>query len=79
MTDPTPIGRVEWRGRTDFAEVAEALGVPTNHIMGTVPQDGRLFVMFTLTLDPEEPDVYSAGFSRGVDGILRQVQATLNP
>jgi hypothetical protein len=55
----------EWKKAHDFAEVAEALGVNTDAVIGMVPDR---IVLFT----PEPGDViYRASLGRDADGILR--------
>lgn len=61
--------RAEWAGRTQFAEVAEAVGVPTDCIMAAVETDGRVTVMFSRPED--ETVVYGQAFRRDADGVLR--------
>jgi hypothetical protein len=72
--NPTP----EWKSRTDFAEYAEALAITTTQILSvmTGPDGTTIYVMFTQTTDPDEPDLWAAGFERDADGILRQTKAT---
>ena len=66
--------RVEWRGRLDFAEVAEALDVPTDQVMSVLAQPGTgdLLVIY----NPEPSDdyqrtlLYSVLVRRGQDDVL---------
>jgi hypothetical protein len=63
-----PNYRAKWAGRTEFAEVAEAVGVPTNCIMAATETDGRVTVLFSRPED--ESVVYGQGFRRDGDGVL---------
>lgn len=48
--------RVKWTGRTDFAEAAEALKIPTDQVMAvTLRDDGRLTVMWSDGVDDDAP------------------------
>lgn len=66
-----------WARAPEFAEVAEALGIPTDHILAMLPtdQNQRCHVLYTPEL-PEhvthdsDPDVYEASLQRDADGIL---------
>lgn len=64
---------VEWRGRTDFAEFAEALDIPSDLVLAVNPQHDkllgtRLFVVFSRPAD--ETLLYTAWLARGADGVL---------
>lgn len=63
--------RAEWRGAPDFAEVAEALNVPTDHIMAVMREQATYVVLYTPSLEGYEPPVYRVGLRRDRDGILR--------
>lgn len=60
----------------DFAEVAETLKVPTDHIMAMREGGEGFLVLYTPSLpddlDPltDNPDVYSVSLRRDSDGIL---------
>jgi hypothetical protein len=66
-TDKVP--RVEWRRAPDFAEVAEALGVPTTSILAVTTQEGLWLVYYNQEGDPEDL-LSSTLLRRGQDGIL---------
>jgi hypothetical protein len=70
--------RAEWSKAPDFAEVAEALKLPTDHIMATLREGATYVALYTPTLYDdvldrplEEPPVYRVGLRRDRDGILR--------
>jgi len=68
MTEPKV--NVEWKRAVDFAEVAEALDVPTTQIMAVTPatlSDG-LLVAFNEDVNDETLSV--AVLQRGVDDVL---------
>lgn len=66
-----PIIRQRWADRTEFAEVAEALGVPTNQIMASMEYEGLVSTMFTKTGDCDESTpIYGACLVRGADAVL---------
>jgi hypothetical protein len=67
--------RAEWKKAADFAEYAEALDIRTEQILAVLPGDVHI-VAFTQTVDPEDPDLWTAGFQRDSDEILRQVLPT---
>lgn len=62
----------------EFAEAAEVLKVPTDHIMAMMPAGGRVIVLYTPELpedlDPEtdDPKIYEVVMSRDRDGILHE-------
>lgn len=70
------LARVAWAKSPEFAEVAEALGCPTDHIIATQFTDGFYVALYTPNmpddLDPltDDPPIYEAAFSRDADGIL---------
>ena len=60
-----------WGGGPDFAQVAEALKVPTNHIMSMVdPHDGSYVVHFTWDAEAYPPVIFEAQLRPDADGIL---------
>jgi hypothetical protein len=68
-----------WSGRPEFAEVAEALELTTEHIIGVIVKDGVTVVLYSPELPPEgddtslrdAPDAWRALFTRGGDGVLQ--------
>lgn len=65
----------KWASGPMFAEVAEAVGVPTDHILGMNPrnQGQEISVLFAPELSEdlnEDPDVYGVLLKRDADGIL---------
>lgn len=71
--------RTRWVGRARFAEEAEAVGIPTTHIVasGSGP-DGRQAVLYTERIDYEGEDwrdvpILAARVRRNRDGILETV------
>jgi hypothetical protein len=62
--------RTEWRKRTDFAEIAEALGVRTDQVMAAKnPNSAEVFVVFTKG-DEYPPLVYTTFLRRRAGGVL---------
>ena len=59
--------RTEWTDRTAFAEIAEALNVPTDMIMA-VHSDG--IVLWTDNADVDEEPIWYARVGRGADGVM---------
>lgn len=59
----------EFRGTSDFAEVAEALNVNTDQICAMKLDDGTLTVMYSPSREDFER-VYGVQLMRGSDGIL---------
>lgn len=61
-----------WTGRTDpiIAEVAEALGVPTDCIMGVKTGDD-LMVLYSQDVENADPDIWAAHLSRDDAGVMR--------
>jgi hypothetical protein len=58
-----------WKRAADFAEIAEALAVPTTAIMAAMnPEADRVVVLYTPKV--EEERVYRATLRRGLDGVL---------
>lgn len=67
------LAKVAWAVAPDFAEVAEVLKLPTDHIMGMHEKGGEFLVLYTPVLDDaldDDPDVYSVTLKRDADGIL---------
>lgn len=82
MSDPLPGNgprfRVRWAHGADppIAEVAEALGVPTDAVMAMTagPRGSRVTVLFSKPSDERDPPaVFGQFFERDADGILRPV------
>lgn len=77
-TDPEARAfRAEWHGRSDFAEVAEALGIFTDEVMAMtkVGQDeGYLVLYSTGTADEATAVVHRALLERGADRVLRMTK-----
>lgn len=66
--------RVEWHGRSDFAEAAEALQIRTDQIMLQRSHRGMLTVVWTpADADPADKlaAVHMAALTRRPDGVLR--------
>ena len=62
-----------WAGRTRFAEYAEAVGVPTDHIMGAMETDGgSAIILYSLGVD-DDAEVRRALYARDEGGVLRRV------
>jgi len=59
--------RAEWHNRSDFAEVAEALGVPTDEIAGLMAREGRVTVLFGLD------EIQAATLERNGEGVFEEV------
>jgi hypothetical protein len=69
---------VEWHGRADFAEVAEALAIDTDAVMAMTvvgDDDGRL-VLYTPehAPDPRDSLVHRALLERDARGVLHVVK-----
>ncbi len=63
---------MEWRGRSTFAEEAEALGVPTDFVFAVSPaNDGHRIVVFAHDADVEGVSV--TVLASGEDLVLRVV------
>jgi hypothetical protein len=75
MSGEAPEWRVRWARGADapIAEIAEALGVPTDAVMGVTAHAGnRATVLFTPPEDTRRlPAVFAQHFTRDDDGILR--------
>lgn len=69
MSEPI---KVEWRKAVDFAEVAEALGVPTTAIMACQAPEGRddICVLYAPEVIEHPEDIYAVWLKRGLDGVL---------
>lgn len=80
MTPPRP--RAEWKPGAAFAEFAETLGIPTDHIMGATRNSrGEWTVLWSG--DDVNPGGRDAPVKRGIlrrddDGILRLVHLPEN-
>lgn len=61
--------RVEWHNAPDFAEVAEALRIPTDLVMAVRNPNGR-DVLALFTVEHGSTLIYSTTLRRGVDGVL---------
>lgn len=67
--------RAEWRGRSDFAEIAEALDVPTTAIMAAhAPQSDSVLVLYSPDVENDETTIFRAMLRRSVDGTLFVVE-----
>ena len=66
-----------WVGRSDMAEYAEALGIPTDQVGSVMERLGQVFVIFTPDHIEEDviPPIYVAVMARDQMGIL-EVLAT---
>jgi hypothetical protein len=60
--------RAEWRGRSAFAEVAEALGVRSDQVMAVTELRGQVVALFTY--DDDETLIFATTLKRGVDDVL---------
>lgn len=60
--------RTEWVGRTEVAEVAEALGVPSDMIMA-VSSEGVVLWTYPHEMD-DDGQIWSATLGRDADGII---------
>lgn len=64
--------RAEWKGRTFFAEVAEALAVDTDQVLAawqTGDNDRTVHVLYSTSPDAD-PMVYEGELYRREDGVL---------
>lgn len=73
--------KTEWHRAPDFAEFAEALGVPTDCIMAAMPGPKKATVLYTAEpdehgFDPDEP-ILCAYLARDGDGILRTLDVPI--
>lgn len=62
----------EWKRGHEFAEIAEACRVQTDHILGALSRDGRLFVIYNAGDGDEFGELYSVWLKRDSDRILRR-------
>lgn len=62
---------IEWRGRTDFAEVAEAIGISTKLVFAANVVGSRIWVIYSPDY-PEQETFWSIWLARGQDGVLRK-------
>lgn len=65
-----PEGRVEWVKRTDFAEIAEAIGIESDLVISATNRTYGLLVMWTRSALPEET-IMGSVLVRDDDGIYR--------
>jgi len=65
--------RAEWRGRADFHEVAEAVGVPTNAIVAAGAFGKDVLVLYGKTASADWPPVFRVLLRRDEGGILQPV------
>jgi len=68
------MGRYEWKDRTAFAEMAEALEIDTDEVMAANPlkDDKGFVVLYTVNTDSPDAIVWEALLARDDDGILRR-------
>ena len=71
----TPKPKTEWHGRSAFAEYAEAIGVPTDHIMAASRIGSETVVMYSQDVTTDPPAIFGVKLARSPDGVLRQVTA----
>jgi hypothetical protein len=62
------MGQAEWAGRAQFAEVAEAVSVPTDHVVGV---QRALIVTFTTGFEPDDDFMLAVVAANPVDGVLQ--------
>jgi hypothetical protein len=63
------VPRVEWRPGPDFAEVAEALGIPTDQVMTIkIEPDGAITAFYQK--DPNKTLLWSQVLRRDADDVL---------
>jgi hypothetical protein len=60
---------VRWGKNTDFAEVAEALGIRTDQVVAVSLGNDSLMTLYT-PFDDKPDETWSARLGRTVDGIL---------
>jgi hypothetical protein len=75
MSDDEP--NIEWRGRVDFAEFAEALGIPSDLVMAVTPrQHGGVQAFVVLYTRPDDrgkpPEVWAQVLTRDADGVFER-------
>lgn len=76
-----------FRNGPDFAEVAEALHVPTDHVLAALPtqEQNAYTILYSKEFPPDldvmrdSPEVFGARLTRGPDGILVLVGEKLLP
>jgi hypothetical protein len=79
LTDDGRLQPIEWKNAPSFAEVAEVLGIPTDHIISTVAAEGAHTVLYTpnlpenLDVETDDPPIWGAQLQRDHEGILRFV------
>lgn len=62
-----------WANRADFAEVAEAIGVPTDHVIG---MQSAILITYSASADDPNADVTMAVLARNpADGILCKMRS----
>lgn len=64
----------EWKGAAYFAEFAEAIGVPTDHVVTVTSMSlprGSFMVLYSRDVEHEDTPVFARVFKRDGDGILR--------
>jgi hypothetical protein len=68
--------RAEWKSRDQFAELAEAVGLPTDHIISAVnppgTPGGTFVVLYSRDIVTKDTPVYSVVLVRDEQGILRR-------
>lgn len=67
------IRHIYWRDRTDmtFAEIAEALGVPTDHVAGVFKKNGAVIAFYARDIAVNR--MYRVKLARGLDGICKRI------
>lgn len=55
----------------DFAEVAEALKVPTENVLSFKQMDEGIIALYSPDASVEDPEVYACALVRDDDGILQ--------
>jgi hypothetical protein len=66
-----PEHEAHWKRAPDFAEIAEALHVPTTAIMAAMnPESGTVTVLYTPDVVNEPERIYSVTLSRDAYGVL---------
>jgi hypothetical protein len=67
--EPTGYPRTEWKSRAAFAEVAEAVGRPTNEIMAATPVEDGWLVMYSEGVK-DSSTIHRALLERDAEGVL---------
>lgn len=63
--------KAEWKGRTFFAEVAEALGCETDQVLAAWRRDDHGVVCALYSVDREaDPTIYERDLDRDADGVF---------